>query len=265
MTSVCAIIAVRNEQRYLPTLFEYLREQAVDVFLIDNDSHDASRDIIAQYRYAPVLSVTRAPFSGVHDLAALLRVKEQLIGSLRHDWIIHQDADELLESAVEGESLTGLAARADSTGVDVVDFDEFVFLPKDPAGYAGGDYRRDGSNYYFHQPRPFRLNRMFRRASFLSFGDSGGHNAAFRPDPVVEAAHSLRHYIVLDQAHAQSKYAERRFSPAGVARGWHGNRLNIPVSAMDLSRAIAGTARLDHPESRGFDRSNPKSKHFWEW
>ena len=265
MTSVCAIIAFRNERRYLPTLLGHLNNQGVDAFLIDNGSDDGSADIVAEYRNAPVIGLTRVPYAGVLDLTALLHAKEQVMGELKHDWLIHHDADEILESAAADQTLGGLAATADRSGVDVIDFDEFVFVPPSPAGYPDGDYRGHGADYYFFQPRPLRLNRMFRRSAFIGFGLSGGHSPTFQSGAVVQASHILRHYIVLDETHARSKYVQRRFAQAGLDKGWHGNRINVPAEAMDLPRALGGTTRLENPASRRFDRSQAKTTHFWEW
>lgn len=265
MTSVCAVIAFRNEVQYLPTLLAYLREQGVDAFLLDNDSDDGSRDVIAHYRGAPVIGVMRLPFSGVFNLSAQLQAKEKLIAGLNHSWIIHQDADEILESNIESETLFELAARADQSGTDIIDFDEFVFLPDKAEGYPEGDYRGYGLSYYFFQPRPLRLNRMFKKASFVNFGNFGGHNITSGTNPVFETSHILRHYIVTNEAHAKTKYPERRFSENDLAKGWHGNRLNISTAALNLSNAKNGMARLEHATSRCFDRSNPRKTHFWEW
>ena len=185
MTGVCAIVAFRNERRYLPTLLQHLMDEGVDVYLIDNGSTDGSLEVVERYIGAPVICVKHMPYSGAMDLASILDAKAAVISELKHDWIIHQDFDEILQSKMADESLSELSLRATRSGVGLIDFDEFVFLPQEPAGYEGGDYRR-GVQYYFFQPWPFRFNRRFRRSFFAGFGRAAGHSVMTLRDTVAE-------------------------------------------------------------------------------
>ena len=52
-----------------------------------------------------VVGVKDLPFYGTFDLARQLAAKLAIINELDADWVIHADADELMESPREGETL----------------------------------------------------------------------------------------------------------------------------------------------------------------
>ena len=66
------------------------------------------------------------------------------------------------------------------------------------------------------------------------------------------------------QAHALEKYSTRRFSEKEVQHGWHINRRNIPRKDMTFPEACQ-LLMLPAPNSRKFDTSQPRHKHYWEW
>lgn len=264
MASVCAIIAVRNERPYLPVLLNHLRTEGIEAVFIDNGSDDGSLDILHSNLGDPVVNVIHLPHNGCFDLGLQLQAKTNVIESLSHDWIIHQDADEILQSPTCGESLTELATRADADGFVVIDFDEFVFLPSHSAGYSEGNYFSEGTSYYFFQPTRLRLNRMFKRQHFQGFGSSGGHKIHTAGGRILES-NILRHYIVLSKSHASSKYLARRFAKTDTAKGWHANRIGISEAALDYTKLHRQLNGLDEATSRDFSRSNPMEEHFWHW
>lgn len=264
MASVCAIIAVRNERPYLPVLLNHLRTEGIEAVFIDNGSDDGSVDILHSHLGDPVVNVIHLPYSGCFDLGLQLQAKIKLIESVSHDWIIHQDADEILQSPIRGESLMKLAIRADADAFTVVDFDEFVFIPTHSAGYSKGDYFSEGTSYYFFQPTRLRLNRMFKRQHFQGFGASGGHKIQIAEGRILES-NILRHYIVLSRSHASSKYLARVFSNTDTAKGWHANRIGISEAALDYTKLHRQLNNLDEATSRDFSRCNPMEHHFWHW
>lgn len=265
MTALCAIIAVRNEAPYLRTLLEYLRDQSVDVVVLDNGSTDGSRELASRYAGAPVIEIIDLPYAGYFDLTAQICAKTEIISQLSHDWIIHQDADEILQSASENETLVELAARTQSTGLLAVDFDEFAFLPDDPAGYPRDCYLETGSRYYFFQPRLNRLNRLFKRDHFGGFENNAGHNIKGITEHHCLPNQVLRHYLVRSVEHAREKYISRQFSPTDIERGMHARRLNVAAADFEFDTQWPVVRRLATAQSRTFDRTNPRRDHYWEW
>lgn len=88
--------------------------------------------MLREPRFAPWLVSYRVlPFDGVFDLKKMLLVKQEIAGTLDADWLIRLDADEILHPYHQGESLREGITRLDAKGWDVINFDEFVFLPGD--------------------------------------------------------------------------------------------------------------------------------------
>ena len=53
----------------------------------------------------------------------------EVVEALNSDWVVHVDADVIMHSYREGEGLREGLSRLDAEGWNVVNFDEFVFLP----------------------------------------------------------------------------------------------------------------------------------------
>jgi len=96
-SNICAIVCVRNEKRYLAGLIAHLRAQGVDIVFIDNESTDGSREIIDRYLGTDVLSVHNLPYHGAFSLSDQLQAKAEVEQGLTHDWVMHVDADEILD------------------------------------------------------------------------------------------------------------------------------------------------------------------------
>ena len=128
--TICAIIAVRDEYQYLKILLPELARQAIDVAIVDNDSTDDSHQLYRQYRHHPVISVDRLPFRGAFSLSDQLEKKHEVCNRLGHDWIVHHDADEILEHRRASRTLRDAIEEADVLGYDIINFEEFVFLPR---------------------------------------------------------------------------------------------------------------------------------------
>jgi glycosyltransferase involved in cell wall biosynthesis len=265
MISICAVISVRNEAYHLQFLLPALANQGIDVVIIDNDSTDETPRLLREYNKSPVLRVERVPFRGYFSLQELLEAEQQTIQSLPHDWVIHHDADEIMESSMEGCSLRDAIQEAHDNGFNAVNFEEFVFLPPVDSDFFGKDYHRGILQYYFFEPKKNRLNRAWRRDSNLSNILGAGHNLAGSDLSVFPVNHILRHYIVLSYEHAKQKYLTRIFSQEEIRRGWHKNRLS--VNEVNLSLPADGNYlfNLDLYNSKDFQRKTPALKHYWEW
>ena len=110
--------------------------------MIDNDSSDETVAVCRQYLGKGVLFMERVAWTGFFDLSAQLEAKREVAARLDHDWLIHVDADEWLQSPNEGETLLDGIKRVSAQGYNAINFDEFVFLPVDGRRRPG---RRSGS------------------------------------------------------------------------------------------------------------------------
>jgi glycosyltransferase involved in cell wall biosynthesis len=259
----CAIVAVRNEQHHLARLLADFTGQGIDVVVIDNGSSDGSASVAQGFLGRGVLAIERLPWTGRFDLTAQLEKKREIIAGLDHDWVIHADADEWLHSPVAGESLIAGIARLSSQGFNVINFEEFVFLPAAGAPEPADPCARNLLTYYYFAPAPRRLMRAWRRDANLSNAAKGGHTLVGGPIRLAPENFVLRHYMVRSQQHALDKYEARAFADGDLAKGWHRTRRGLAGRLQLPGRAqLKSLAAWDDND---WDRSDPKPTHFWGW
>jgi glycosyltransferase involved in cell wall biosynthesis len=261
---IVAIIAARNEEAYIANSLRHLIANGIYFAILDNASTDSTVEIAtgAEFR-SHLVGIEQIKYAGVCNWVHILQRKMEVVDSADADWVIHLDADEIMHSYRPRERLADAIRRIDEQGFNVVNFDEFVFLPVD-FSYAP-DIRGPQSlcRYYFFEPFAPRLMRAWKKAAGLSMVDSGGHVLSGPDIRLAPETMALRHYIFRDQHHAFDKYAERRFAPEELARGWHGNRITQPMEAFRFPAADRLRA-LESAESHMFDRSLPVKHHYWE-
>jgi hypothetical protein len=262
--SICAVIAVRNEFPYLRLLLPLLAKQGIEVAIIDNQSTDGSQRLYADYWGSPVILVESLPYSGYFSLSKQLEAKLSLIDRLPHDWIVHHDADEILEHYQPGLGLREAIEEAEAAGCNTLNFDEFVFLPEPGSDYSGRDYYTELLRYYFYEPQKNRLNRAWKRVANRLDIASGGHRLQDGAS-IFPVNHVLRHYIVLSASHAQQKYLNRCFDEADLLRGWHRKRLNLTAIDLALPGHHEYLFTLERGGSKAFHRGSPASNHYWQW
>jgi glycosyltransferase involved in cell wall biosynthesis len=265
MLSICAVIAVRNEAPYLRVLLPMLAAQHIEVAILDNASTDGGRDICQEHFGNPVVMVKDLPYHGYFSLTEQLLAKQQLYSILKHDWVIHHDADEVFEHLSPGKTLRDAIEEADQGGYNALNFDEFVFLPEPAQDYLDTNYYRGLLRYYFFEPHGNRKNSTWKRTAALSAAATGGHTFSGDHVRIWPKNHVFRHYIVLSYEHAKDKYLTRSFGARDIARGWHGNRLHFTAENLRLPADAPGLFRLDWYGARDFRRDAPSLTHYWEW
>jgi glycosyltransferase involved in cell wall biosynthesis len=265
---IAAFIAVRNGADYLRRTLPHLARNGISAVVIDNQSSDGLRDIVNEYNQSgATITLAELPFHGRFDLSRQLEAKAGLIDASNADWVIHLDVDEMPHSCQEGESLAQAIARADAAGYNAINFEEFVFLPVGLPAAATAPRQHSYfsfSHYYFYEPLKQRLMRAWRRDCGFSNVRQGGHRLTGKDLRLSPENQVLRHYPFLSQEHAYEKYRQRRYSEDELARGWHGNR--IDVSRLQFSFPPARELQvLRRVDQHGLDRSRPRMKHYWEW
>lgn len=256
------IIAVRNEAPLLRVLLPILAQEQLDVAIIDNDSTDDTGVVL---RENAVFAYRRLPFQGHFSLGQQLEAKKNLIAELDHDWIVHQDADEVLHHADPGRSLRDAIAEADAAGYNALNFGEFCFIAEPDMDYVGRDYVAEMRRYYHFRPFPDRLHRAWKRTADLDNTHSLGHKVKGREVKIAPQDHVLRHYIALSQDQVLAKYQHRVFDAAELEKGFHWNRVGLTPEALKLPKASPLLNHLE-PGSTGPLRTDPAAKkHFWQW
>lgn len=260
---IAAVICVRNEQFYIGNCLDYLVENGIGFAVVDNQSCDETINIVRNKKYRDhLLHFSILPYAGAFELQAQLECKQRVIEQLSAEWIIHLDADEIIHSYRDGETLGNAIRRIGRDGSNVINLDEFVFLPVN-SEYRSNSRYQTIRTYYFFEPQPHRLMRIWRRSALLTNVKSGGHvldgNVVLSNESLA-----LRHYIFRNQSHAFSKYTRRRFSDSEVIRGWHQNRIEKRSSHFAFP-PLSELHILDDPQSRALSCQDAKKSHYWEW
>ncbi len=259
-----AILAVRNERPYLGNCLNHLIENGLDYVVIDNGSSDGTAEFLREPRFARHLAGYRThPYEGHFDWLGLLQAREAAARETDGEWVLFVSADEIMHSYRTGESLTEAIGRLDSGGADVIDFDEFVFLPVDHDYVPDAPGPQPMLHYYFFQPTKPRLMRARRRSLDVSHVGQGGHVLEGGPFRLADETFALRHYIFRDQAHARSKYPSRTFRKEELDRGWHVNRADQAAGRFTFPPAES-LHRLNRPDERELRRDAPRRTHYWQ-
>lgn len=258
-----AILAVRNDGPYIANCLRHLIREGLSVAVIDNDSTDDLPEILKRPGFRPhIAHVGRVPFNGAFELRTLWEAVDDLAARLRPDWVVYVDADEVLHSYSDGERVVDALEKADAEGFNVVNFDEFDFLPIDHDYVPDLDGWQPVLTYYFFQPWLLHQPRARRRDAGFLVADAGQHRVDSADARVAPTNLALRHYLFRSADHARSKYPTRRYSAEELARGFSWDRHGYPAEAFAFPNA-SRLKRLRFPEDRELDRSEPWPRHYW--
>ncbi len=268
---VVALIQTYNERRFVARCIEHLREQGVDVYVIDNDSTDGTVEIVERYVGNGVIGLESMPRAGCFDLRRQLERKAELAGSLDADWFIHLDPDEFRFSADPHQSLAEALRVADESGFNAANFLEFTFVPTiEHPDHDHLEFERTMRWYYPFVPEyPHRLTAWKRQDGPVDLTATGGHRVAFPGLRMAPRNLYLRHYLFLSRAHLREKYLLGRAvllpcAPSGPfsskERWWDGwdagqDVAQIPLPSEQVLRR--------HVPGELFDRSEPVRTRLW--
>jgi glycosyltransferase involved in cell wall biosynthesis len=258
---IVTMLQVLNERRFIAGCIEHLREQGIDVYLIDNESTDETRAIAERYVGRGVIGIETLP-RGEEGFAlrAQCARQEELAQALDADWFIHHDADEIRVSPKQGQSLAAAIAEVDAAGFNAVNFLEFTFVPTRESPDHDHPHFQDTMVWYYpFLPRfPHRLNAWKRQEGSVELGP---HRVRFPGLNMAPQSLYMKHYLYLSRDHALEKFVGRDYSAEEVARGLHGWRarmrpeqITLP-SERQLRRFVA-----DHL----LDPSEPLKRHLLE-
>jgi glycosyltransferase involved in cell wall biosynthesis len=261
---VLAVVCVRNEAVHVRRCLSDLIVDGIDVILIDNESTDESVKIAAPFLGNGLIAIESLRWTGCFSLSDQLDCKKRIAAKMPHEWVIHADADEWLRTPDPSVTLLEGIARADKAGYNCINFREFVFVALPGEDFRHAEYRQFMRTYYFFEPAYPRLMRAWKRGAEFDNSATGGH---LLQGANIRRSHEdfhLRHYLMLSEEHIRKKYMERKFDPADIAKGWHGNRLSIPASAFRVTHSPA-LRTLIHAGSHDLDTTVPAARHFWQW
>ncbi len=158
---------IRNEMPYLKAWCKNVERYADQVVVVDTGSTDGSREYLDDRGYTVLRCQISAPYEWLEA-----SVRNMALQQCRGDWIVWQDADEL----VGGDFLSNIGGLEGShfpfIGFRWLEFWHSPNLirawwPWRPSGRSGGDWKR----YY---PVEWRW-KMHRRLSHIDWRGEGNH------------------------------------------------------------------------------------------
>lgn len=262
---VLAILATRNEENYINYCLKSLIEQNLDVYLIDNDSNDKTVEIAKKYLGKGLIEIKSIKHKGYYEFLPILKKKEQLAQQLNYDWFMHVDADEIYEAPKEYKNLYEGIKDADEKGYNVINFEEFVFIPKNNnEKFEGKDYTKLMNNYYFFEPRKNNLGKLWKKNIYADIITTCGHNVLLPNRKTFKKNFVLKHYIGLSYDYLINKYVsgKREHSKREKSLFWGTDRFGFKKEDFNLNKKIKNLRiyKFDH----NYDRNNPVNVHFWD-
>jgi glycosyltransferase involved in cell wall biosynthesis len=266
---VVALISAYNEERFVAGCIEHLAAQGVDVYLIDNESSDATVARAEPYLGHGLIDIESLPRDGAFSLRTILARKEELATTLEADWFMHHDTDEIRVAPRSRQTLRDALAEVDDAGFNAVNFLEFTFVPTIEApDHDHPRFRETMRHYYPFLPEfPHRLNTWKRQDERVDLAASAGHRIAFAGLRMAPESFRLRHYLFISREHAAEKYSARVRTPVETAAGWGGWRTAI---AQSTRQELLERIRLPHQRELRecvsddlLDPSEPLTTHVW--
>jgi glycosyltransferase involved in cell wall biosynthesis len=256
---VVAIVAARNEERFIGNCLEHLIGHGVEVVLIDNESADNTVGIAKQYEGHGLIGVEHFPWDGTFRWRRILERKEELAATIEADWFIHCDPDEVRLPPRSDTKLAEAFTEVDRLGYNAVNFMEFTFVPtRESPDHDNSRYAETMRWYYPFLPAPHHQVKAWKRQPRrVCLANSGGHRVNFPGIAIFPSAFPMKHYLFLSVDHAIRKYV-RRVYDADELPAWHGGRPYVRPADIVLS------SKSDLREHVGDDllnASDPRTTH----
>ncbi len=252
---VVAIMAAYNEADIITPSINYLSEQGIAVYLIDNWSDDSTFEQAEALLGQGVIGLERYPANRLSDghtfnWEELLKRKVAIARELEADWIIHHDVDEIRESPWPHIALRDVIYHVDQCGFNSIDHTLIDFRPVDNLYTSASDFGAYFRHYTFgERPGHFiRINTWKQTQQAIDLSASGGHHVRFDAQRVYPYKFLLRHYPLRSQAQAAAKIRARQHQSSRHerVRGWHVMYDHLDASDKDLFDDMCDQTRKTH-------------------
>ncbi len=259
---VIGLLNVFNEARYLPTFLDHMASQKIEVYLIDHQSTDHTRELAEERLGRSVVGIETFQRKEKIDYIAMLRRKEELAQELDADWFVNVDPDEFRLPPAGRGTLQDWFTRLDRAGWNAVNFQEYTFIPwaEEPA-HSPETFLQTMRWYYpFLPASPHRLNAWKKQDRPVDLVQDCGHIVRFDGICPYPESFIMRHYPVLSFEHACEKYGGRVYPNIEMKRGWHGWRHGF---SSDFLRLPSYREMRFYVSDQQLDSSEPLKKHLF--
>jgi glycosyltransferase involved in cell wall biosynthesis len=236
---IIAILATYNEERFVRNCIRNLLSQGASIYLIDNDSTDATVAIAVEAAGNALIGMESFPRDGVYTWEPILKRKEQIANSLDTDWLMHVDADEVHLPPFGSTTLAEAFQEAEKAGYNAANFIEFTFVPvAESPDHDHDEYLRSMRWYYPFRPTESFLTRAWKRQDTgVELAWSGGHQLRFHGLNIDRRPFRMKHYMFISVDQLHRKYVQRRYDACEIRKGWHGWRANLKGKNVALPAA----------------------------
>jgi glycosyltransferase involved in cell wall biosynthesis len=210
--SVLAVVPCYNEADVIGSTISRLLEQEMTVHVIDNWSNDGTWEFLAS-SFAGDLRVTLERFPNeptpAYRWKEILRRMSNIASESNHEWFIHVDADEKIDSPIPGLSVREFIGMADVAGYNIIDLTLVDFRPYKST--MSGALKLDKWEFGL-RPGAVSIERAFKiNSGDIDLASAGGHKVGMahpKPFPINLV---LRHYPLRSPQHARKKiFRDRR-------------------------------------------------------
>lgn len=226
---VVAIMNAYNEADVIVPSLQFLIDQGIKVYLIDNWSTDATLDLAKQFTDKGLIGWERFPATGhqpYFNWESQLRRVEEISQQLDADWFIHHDIDEERLAPWVGTSYRDGIYYADCCGFTCLDHTLIEFPPVDNS-YSSGKPLSNHFNFFEFGKHPamfLQIKTWKNTGQKTSLAHLGGHQIQFEQAKVFPYKFLIKHYPIRSQTHGEKKILRERklrVDPAERSRGWN--------------------------------------------
>lgn len=221
---IIGMIFVYNEADIVGSVIEHLLSQGIELVILDNGSTDDSYEISTRYIGKGVLSVERL-VTERFECGLILETLYEMALKHKPDWTLLSSADEFHESPYPDLTLREAIETEDQQGYNLIQFNNFEFLPTEQdRDSLETDVRKQVKYYTWNDDCQFHCWKV---CEGITVRDGCGHYPVFPKNAKVKVSptkYVLRHYRIRSYQHGLKKiFVERlpRYPEEERKKGWH--------------------------------------------
>lgn len=232
---ILAFIPLFNEEDIIYSTINYLINQGIYIYILDNWSTDSSIDIIKSFSSNHIINIEKNPNKIRKEIQWDLEATSdkicKLSKKLDFDWFLWHDADEYFQGIWKGQNLKESIMTVENGNYNAISFNLLSFYPIDNNFLHSGE---DFFNYFKYYSPIYcipncRWVRAWKKQPKIFF-HGGSHEVIFPDRKIYPKKFIIRHFPIRSQSHGVKKvFKERipRYSENGKEKGWHIQYKNI--------------------------------------
>ncbi|HUK29335.1 MAG TPA: glycosyltransferase family 2 protein [Candidatus Acidoferrales bacterium] len=260
---IIGMIPVYNEEDVIGNLVEYLLSQGIELVILDNGSSDKSHEICSKFLNKGLLSLERMR-TEKFQFNLLVQSLYDRACSFGAEWVLLNAADEFLESPYRDLTLKEAIENDAKSGYNMIQFNNFEFLPTDrDLDVAEHDIRKRLKYYTWNDNLQFRSWKIYPG---IEVTGTAGHYPVFPSSvkpKIPKTKYILRHYRIRSYDHGIRKVFEDRLPRYPAEERNAGRHIHYDNFKRDPSYFIVNSANLIQYRNDG--RWVTKKVFDWTW